>query len=335
MSDTDPQQSTEKYPAAHPSTGGMIGNSAPMIELFRRIARVALTDSAVLITGEIGTGKERVAKALHDSSVRKDGKLVTVNCASIPENLIEAELFGYEEDAVPGTSEAKAGLVETADGGTLFLDEIGDLPLSAQARLLQVIKDNEIRRLGSLQPLKVDVRLVAATHKHLQRLVGKGEFREDLLYRINVMQLEIPPLRERGPDILELAEIKLNEYCLDRNIPAKHFTTEAIPVITSYTWPGNVRELENAIERAVTLPEDIEIPLDHLGLNTHDGLINPSDSSEPPEKDMSLKDYFQKFVLEHQGHLNETELAKKLGISRKCLWERRQRFNIPRKKKTS
>ncbi len=196
MSDTDPQQSTEKYPAAHPSTGGMIGNSAPMIELFRRIARVALTDSAVLITGEIGTGKERVAKALHDSSVRKDEKLVTVNCASIPENLIEAELFGYEEDAVPGTSEAK-GLVETADGGTLFLDEIGDLPLSAQARLLQVIKDNEIRRLGSLQPLKVDVRLVAATHKDLQRLVGKGEFREDLLYRINVMQLEIPPLRER------------------------------------------------------------------------------------------------------------------------------------------
>ena len=334
MSDSSAQKpSAEKNPAASASTAGMIGNSASMMELFRRIALVARTDSPVLITGESGTGKERVARALHESSVRMEEKLVTVNCAAIPENLIESELFGYEMDAFPGATEAKTGLVESADSGTLFLDEIGDLPLSAQARLLQVIKDHEIRSIGALEPRKVDIRLVAATHKDLQKLVNNGEFREDLLYRINVMQLEIPPLRKRGPDILELAEKKLAEYCERHNVPEKRFSAEAIPVLTSYSWPGNVRELENTIKQAIILTEDVEIPLSHLGLSANSDFEESQETEEPRKKDMSLKDYFQKFVLEHQGHLNETELAKKLGISRKCLWERRQRYNIPRKKK--
>jgi len=323
---------------------GMVGHCPAMCELFRRIRKVAMTNSPVMIMGESGTGKELVARAVHEGSTRQDASLISVNCAAIPENLIESELFGHEKDAFPGATSTRTGLVEEANNGTLFLDEIGELPLEAQARLLRVLQEHEIRKVGSVQSQKVDIRLVAATHRDLKQLVNEGRFREDLYYRINVMPLEIPPLRARGADVLELADRKLEVYCNRLNVPRKKFSPDAIQGITTYHWPGNVRELENAIERAVILTEENEIPLDLMGLDVELVKIDavatatPAASNDPDhavvnDKDLSLKDYFQRFVLENQDELNETELAKKLGISRKCLWERRQRFNIPRNKK--
>ncbi len=331
---------------------GMTGKCPAMAEMFRRIRKIAPTNSPVLIRGESGTGKELVARALHEGSERKDGKLISLNCAAISQNLIESELFGHEKDAFPGATSNRTGLVEMANNGTLFLDEIGELSLDAQARLVRVLEEQEIRKVGSVQSLMVDIRLIAATQGDLNQLVKEGRFREDLFYRINVMPLQIPPLRERGIDIIELADKKLKLCCERLGLPQKVLSANAIQVITTYAWPGNVRELENAIERAVIMTEGDEIPMELLGLEvelvkfdsmtpapiTEPELDNQNTDFSPgiddiaPE-DLSLKEYFQRFVLEHQNNLNETELAKKLGISRKCLWERRQRFNIPRKKK--
>lgn len=326
-----------------PPVEGMIGSCPQMMELFRRIRKVALTNSTVLINGESGTGKELVARGIHRLSTRKDNEMISVNCAAIPENLIESELFGHEKGAFTGATATRTGLVEAANGSTLFLDEIGELPLEAQARLLRVLQENEIRKVGSVQSRKVDVRLVAATHRDLKQLVMDGHFREDLYYRINVMTLLIPPLRERGNDILKLADAILQRTCKRLKTPMMYFTDAASRVISTYSWPGNVRELENAIERAVVLAETTEIGEDLLAIDLHGSRetveadkgasASASAPSAEPVEELSLEDYFQRFVLEHQDSMNETQLAKKLGISRKCLWERRQRFGIPRKKK--
>ena len=334
-------------PNEEPVTG-MVGSCAQMLELFRRIRKVARTNSSVLIQGESGTGKELVARALHEASSRRESNLISVNCAAIPENLIESELFGHEKGAFTGASSTRTGLIEAANNGTLFLDEIGELPLEAQARLLRVLQEHEIRKVGSVQSQKVDVRLVAATHRDLKQFVREGRFREDLFYRINVMPLDLPPLRERGNDILELADRILARTCERLGMETMTFSADAIQAITTYPWPGNVRELENAIERAVILTEDNEIAISLLGLDVQlvkiDGKgsysfdKNRSDETfsivDDPQEDLSLQEYFQRFVLEHQDQMNETELAKKLGISRKCMWERRQRFEIPRRKKS-
>ena len=322
---------------------GMIGSCSQMQELFRRIRKVAQTNSTVLINGESGTGKELVARGIHDLSNREGQEMISVNCAAIPENLIESELFGHEKGAFTGATATRTGLVEAANGGTLFLDEIGELPLEAQARLLRVLQENEIRKVGSVQSRKVDVRLVAATHRDLKQLVEDGLFREDLFYRINVMTLLIPPLRERGSDVLQLADAILQRTCRRLKAPAMVFSVGASQSIATYTWPGNVRELENAIERAVVLAESAEIGEELLAIDMDsqpelqrmDHLAPAQSQSVEPIEELSLEDYFQRFVLEHQDTMNETQLAGKLGISRKCLWERRQRFGIPRKKKTA
>ena len=323
-----------------PPVHGMIGSCPPMMELFRRIRKVALTNSTALVNGESGTGKELVARAIHNLSNRQGQEMISVNCAAIPENLIESELFGHEKGAFTGATATRTGLVEAANGSTLFLDEIGELPLEAQARLLRVLQENEIRKVGSVQSTKVDVRLVVATHRDLKQLVVDGHFREDLYYRINVMTLLIPPLRDRGDDILELGEAILQRTCKRLKTKMLILSNGARRAIVNYGWPGNVRELENAIERAVVLAEELEISEELLDIygeekpNTDQksdlqSLQNTTQTIE----ELSLKDYFQRFVLEHQDAMNETQLAKKLGISRKCLWERRQRFGIPRKKK--
>ena len=325
-----------------PPVQGMIGNCPQMMELFRRIRKVALTNSTVLINGESGTGKELVACAIHNLSSRHSHEMISVNCAAIPENLIESELFGHEKGAFTGATATRTGLVEAANGSTLFLDEIGELPLEAQARLLRVLQENEIRKVGSVQSKKVDVRLVAATHRDLKQLVVDGLFREDLYYRINVMTLLIPPLRDRGNDILQLADAILLRTCSRLKTAMLTFSGSASRAIADYGCPGNVRELENAIERAVVLAETSEIGEELLAIeadivNTQGEANNVRHIVAPvisePTEELSLEDYFQRFVLEHQDAMNETQLAKKLGISRKCLWERRQRFGIPRKKK--
>ena len=321
-----------------PPVHGMIGSCPQMMELFRRIRKVALTNSTVLINGESGTGKELVAKAIHKLSSGCDNEMISVNCAAIPENLIESELFGHEKGAFTGATATRTGLVEAAHGSTLFLDEIGELPLEAQARLLRVLQESEIRKVGSVQSKKVDVRLVVATHRDLKQLVVDGLFREDLYYRINVMTLLIPPLRDRGNDILELADAILIRTCKRLKTPVLSFADSASQAIAKYPWPGNVRELENAIERAVVLAEDAVIGEELLAIETEKPRLTEIVAEAPiaasaAVEELSLEDYFQRFVVEHEDMMNETQLAKKLGISRKCLWERRQRFGIPRKKK--
>ncbi|MBB3169312.1 sigma-54-dependent transcriptional regulator [Simiduia aestuariiviva] len=331
----------------------MIGNSNVMKSLYAKIHKVSPTGATVLVHGETGTGKELVAKAIHAESPRADKPLISVNCAAIPETLIESELFGHEKGAFTGAASQREGLVAAADGGTLFLDEIGELPLEAQARLLRVLQEGEVRPIGSVESRKVDVRLVAATHRDLRKLAQEGKFREDLYYRINVVQLTLPPLRERGRDILLLAEHMLTRFCAQFGKQPLSLSPEAIQAITTYIWPGNVREMENAIQRAIILCNDekeightlLEIDLDLVEVELDDDDDEPDDlqprkllskaKKEDPAEDLSLEDYFQRFVLEHQDTMSETELAKKLGVSRKCLWERRQRLGIPRKKATA
>ena len=324
---------------------GIIGSCAPMQDLYSKIRKVAPTDSNVLIQGESGTGKELVARALHNLSRRAKAPMISVNCAAIPESLIESELFGHEKGAFTGASAGRAGLVEAADGGTLFLDEIGELPLEAQARLLRVLQEGEIRRVGSVQSQKVDVRLIAATHRDLKSLAKIGQFREDLYYRLHVIALKLPALRERGADVSEIANAFLARQSARVNRTDLRFAPDAEQAIRHYAWPGNVRELENAVERAVILCESPEISADLLGIDIElSGLDDEefiglapqqggaNNTSHEPTEDLSLEDYFQHFVLEHQDHMTETELARKLGVSRKCLWERRQRLGIPRRK---
>lgn len=329
----------------HP-TSGIIGSCAPMQDLFKKIGKVSPTDATVLILGESGTGKELVARAIHEQSHRAEAPMISVNCAAIPETLIESELFGHEKGAFTGATSVRQGLVEAADGGTLFLDEIGELPLEAQARLLRVLQESEIRRVGSVQSKKVDVRLVAATHRNLKELAKKGEFREDLYYRLNVVELKLPPLRDRGDDVVELAQKLLQRACDKLNRPLLSFSDACLKAISQYSWPGNVRELENAVERSVILNDGeaieaeamaIDLQLDrNIAPSMMESLLQTPQQGQPQNdgnpSELSLDDYFQHFVLENEDKMTETELAQKLGISRKSLWERRQRLGIPRKK---
>ena len=343
-----PEEPSAAHAAPTGEVPGMIGDCPAMRSLYDRILKVAPTPATVLITGETGTGKELVARAIHQMGPRADRPLICVNCAAIPETLIESELFGYEKGAFTGAASNRIGLIEAADGGTLFLDEIGELPCEAQARLLRFIQEGEIRSIGSVQSRRVDVRLLTATHRNLKSLCEQGRFRTDLYYRINVLELALPPLRERGRDILRMAEVFLQDACRRHSRTPRRFAPEAIHAIASYRWPGNVRELENAIERAVILSESAEIPHQALAIDLElvptDELTNgtevggsatlPEPDSQDPIEDLSLEEYFQRFVLQNQNHRSETELARKLGVSRKCLWERRQRFGIPRRKAT-
>jgi len=306
--------------------GGMIGQCAAMQEVSARIRKAAPTDTTVLIQGESGTGKELVARALHELSTRRDAPIIAVNCAAIPDNLIESELFGHEKGAFTGAVATHRGLVEVADGGTLFLDEIGELPAAAQARLLRVLQEGEIRRVGSPHARKVNIRLIAATHRNLQQRVSDGVFRADLYFRLRVMEINLPPLRERGEDLPALAGFLLAKACTRLNRAPLGFAPETLAAIRAYAWPGNVRELENAIERAVILCEGNTITLELLAIDSESRLPQTAATTDG----VSLEEYFRRFVVEHQGRLTETELARRLGLSRKALWERRQRLGIPR-----
>ncbi|TKV69532.1 sigma-54-dependent Fis family transcriptional regulator [Marinobacter panjinensis] len=341
--DEKPGRGTASDPDSDPASI-MFGHCDAMQRVFTLIRKVAPTETTVLIQGESGTGKELAARALHLMSPRASNPLISVNCAAIPESLIESELFGHEKGSFTGAVSARTGLIEAADGGSLFLDEIGELPAEAQARLLRVLQEGEIRKVGSTQSRQVDVRMIAATHRNLKAMTRTGEFREDLFYRLNVMQVRIPPLRERQADILGLAQRFLKRQGEKMGKPDLNLTPEAMRALERHRWPGNVRELENAIERATILCDNDLITPSLLDLDGEGGDVNIPESlvdgnneqtlSREAEStsDLSLEDYFQHFVLENQDRMSETELAQKLGISRKSLWERRQRLGIPRKK---
>ena len=312
---------------------GIVGDCAAMQQVFEHIQKVAPTDTTVLILGESGTGKELVARAVHERSPRCDAPLIAVNCAAIAEGLIEAELFGHVRGAFTGAVQARKGLVESAHGGTLFLDEIGELPLAAQGRLLRVLQEGEIRRVGSSKSAQVDIRLIAATNRNLAQLVEDGLFRRDLYYRLRVMEIRLPPLRDRGADITAMAGSMLSKVANRLNRPRLAFDAEALEAINAYHWPGNVRELENAVERAVILAESSLVTRELLAIDPGvdevvTGLERQAET-EAPAVDLSLDDYFVHFVTRHEDHMTETDLAKRLGISRKSLWERRQRLGIP------
>jgi len=301
----------------------MIGDCEPMRDLKHRISRVGPTDTPVLILGEAGTGKELTARALHEHSGRAAAPLVTVHCAALPKTLQLEELFGGDN---------QPGRIENADGGTFFLDEVGELSNEAQSRLLTLLEQGEFHRQGSLSPRRVDVRVIASSQMDLPARVTDGRFREDLYYRLNVMELELPPLREREDDIEQLAATLLTRSCEKLSRGELYFTEAALAAMRAYSWPGNVRELENVIERAVILTEEDGIGPAQLGLNPNRTPQRVSRASLDPSEDLSLEDYFTRFVLENQDSMTETELAQKLGISRKSLWERRQRLGIPRRK---
>jgi DNA-binding NtrC family response regulator len=310
-------------------SGGIIGDCVAMRNVMERVRRIAAADVTVLISGESGTGKELVARAIHTCSPRSAGPFVAINCAAIAETLIEAELFGYEKGAFTGATARKAGLFEAAHGGTLFLDEVAELAPATQARLLRVLQEGEVRPVGATQMRRVDVRVLAATHRDLESLVKEERFRSDLYYRIKVTDIDLPPLRERGNDIEQLAEYFLRQSRQRLARPNVSLGEDARLALRAYRWPGNVRELANAIERAVILCDDDCVRAEELALPS--STINPVKPVFPATGDVSLDRYFRDFVLSHQNELSETELAKRLGISRKTLWERRQKMGLPRK----
>jgi two-component system NtrC family response regulator len=228
------------------------------------IAKVAPANSTVLILGETGTGKELVARSLHEQSARREAPFVAINCGALPENLIESELFGHKKGSFTGADEHRTGLFEVADGGTLFLDEIGELPKAMQAKLLRVLESREIRRVGDNTSIKVDVRVVSATHRHLDQMVASGDFREDLLFRINTFELQLPSLRQRAADVPQLAAHLAKHFLNGASKVGELFTPAALDRLTGYAWPGNVRELANVVEHASILCEKLPIDVEHL-----------------------------------------------------------------------
>ena len=242
---------------------GMIGNSPALLEVYKILEKVAPTDSTVLITGESGTGKELLVRALHKNSKRREKPFVPINCGAIPRELLESELFGHEKGAFTHAIRSRPGRFELADGGTIFLDEIGEMDLSLQVKILRALQEKEIERVGGTQTKKVDVRVVAATNRDLEVEVAEGRFREDLFYRLNVIPMQLPPLRERGEDILILAEYFLRNFCFEKDRPHMQVSPSAKAMLVSYSWPGNVRELENFMERLSILCEGQKVePLD-------------------------------------------------------------------------
>ena len=303
----------------------MVGHCPAMLDLFDRIEVLAHSDAPLLIRGESGSGKELVARAVHAASARRSRPMIALNCATIPTSLMESELFGDKAGGEP-----RRGLIEAAEGSTLFLDEIGSLTIEAQTRLLGQMQQRDERDPALGRP--IDVRIIAATHRDLRPLVDGGRFSAGLYERLIATALTVPPLRERGSDITELATRLLRRICFKLSKPELTLSDAALAAIARYEWPGNVRELENALERAVILCDTGVIEPELLAIDVPKAAPSTAPAAEESDSDTSLERYFVKFVLDHQDAMTETELASKLGISRKSLWERRQRLNIPRKR---
>jgi two-component system, NtrC family, response regulator HydG len=319
---------------ADPDTPTIIGKSEAMQVLLEMLAMVAPSDATVLITGESGTGKELIARSLHVNSPRKDHPMVVVNCAAITETLLESELFGYEKGAFTGADKRREGRFKQADQGTIFLDEIAETTPTMQAKLLRVLQQKEIQRVGSEEIIQVDVRIVAATNRDLEVEVADGHFREDLFYRLNVMPLSVPPLRKRLDDIPLLADYFLQRYAEKNRKSVKGFTPLAMDMLLKYEWPGNVRELENAVERAVILLTGEHITEKQLPLNIvrkyPDLAELPTSLSKPPDGTRSLEEIEKEAILATLKATggNKSECARRLGVTRKTLHNKLKRFGI-------
>ena len=302
---------------------GIIGESPAIKKVIKAIAKSASTSATVLITGESGTGKELVARAIHYNSKRASAPFVPVNCGGIPESLLESELFGYVKGAFTGATESRAGFFQTADGGTIFLDEASDTSLGMQVKLLRVLQDKEVVMLGATRSRKVDVRIVGATNKDLLQLVDKGQFREDLFFRLNVITIDIPPLRERGDDVILLAHHFALNYAGEIGAPTPNFTPKALQVLKNYYWPGNVRELQNVIQRIIVMSENdvVEVP-DLPSLMRFSALRKTGFDRTLAE----VESEYIRNVLESVGG-NKTKAAEILGIDRKTLRNKLQDTN--------
>jgi transcriptional regulator with PAS, ATPase and Fis domain len=309
---------TVRHASAQPSSKGLVGSAPAFNRALAELQRVAQSELPVLLLGESGTGKELFARAMHEGSARARGPFVVVDCSGLTETLFESELFGYERGAFTGANQRKPGLVETAKGGTLFLDEIGDVPMAMQVKLLRLIESGTYRRVGGIETLQADFRLVAATHRPLRDMVAEKLFREDLYYRISTFPIRLPPLRERCDDIPILVDSLLARSASVSGVPI-HASKAALALLESYEWPGNVRELRNVLERARLFADDGEIRPEHLGFD-----VSVSLPSKPASKadDTTFEEYVKRF----KG--SRKDLASSLGVSERTLYRRLKRFSL-------
>jgi len=308
----------------------IIAKSDKMQAVLALVERVAPTNSTVLIGGESGVGKDLVARAIHEHSQRAKGPFVKINSTAIPETLLESELFGYEKGAFSGATTSKPGKFEVANNGTLFLDEIGDVPAAIQVKLLRVLQDREFERLGGTRTLKVDVRLVAATNRDLRAALEEGTFREDLYYRLNVVAIDIPPLREHKEDIPALAQFFLEKFARESGKPAHNITPAAMKILMDFRWPGNVRELQNVIERAITLSPGSTLDVADIHIDTARRAHVESGSAVLPEG-MSMEQWEEELLREalKRASGNKSQAARALGLSRNALRYRLSKMGVP------
>ena len=309
-----------------PAMGRIIGNSDAIQTVMRKAEKIAGTDISTLLLGESGTGKEVFARTIHEHSPRKDQPFVAINCASIPENLLESELFGYEKGAFTGANKTTVGKIETAQGGTLFLDEIGDMPIGLQAKMLRFLQERVIERVGGRNEIPVDIRVICATHRDIQTMVGEETFREDLFYRIGEIPINIPPLREREQDIVLLARTFLNQYREEFNAKAKSFSDGAIRAMLAHRWPGNIRELQNKLKSAVIMSEGTVIQADDLGLlepseDFESETLNLREVREQAESKAIRKAY-------QRADKNMSKTAELLGVTRPTLYSLIDKYHL-------
>jgi DNA-binding NtrC family response regulator len=311
---------------AHPN---VVARSAKMQEVLATVDRVAPTNSTVLLGGESGVGKDLIARAIHEKSRRAAGPFIKINSTAIPENLLESELFGYEKGAFTGATASKPGKFELADKGTLFLDEIGDVPPATQVKLLRVLQEREFERLGGTRTVKVDVRLIAATNRDLREALEQGSFREDLYYRLNVVPIDIAPLRQRKEDIPDLVNLFISSFAGDSGKPVESITPEAMQILVNYHWPGNVRELQNIIERACALAKGTVLKVEDIRLDVRPARAANGTGNFLPEG-MTLEQWEDEMIREslRRANGNKSQAARLLGLSRNALRYRLSKIGI-------
>jgi two-component system NtrC family response regulator len=327
MRDLQQEQRTRQRRVDEAGFEGMLGTSPQIQEVFAAIRKVAPSDAAVLITGESGTGKELVARAIHRSSERAEGPFVAINCGAIPENLLESELFGHEKGSFTGAHAQRKGRIECADGGTLFLDEIGELPASLQVKLLRFLQERRIERVGGRQEIAVDVRVISATNVDLAQATQEGRFREDLYYRIGVVVVNVPPLRERRGDIPLLAKAMLGRFGAQNRRPVGGFMPDALRALSTHHWPGNVRELENRVKRAVVMAEGPAITARDLELAAAPAAVGGSALRDA--RDAVERETIKAMLSRNKGNVSRT--AAELGVSRPTLYDLMDKLGIVRR----